>query len=137
MPLGRLGPLGRAEQVCGAPVACVVVRSLGAVVGACVCVALLGGCATSEFTVSEARDDLVHVGWTRPQAQCFLDGMHDFYANQYVDLNRREAARRKAPFSGVNPRGTELFVRNELTGAGSLSASELAETRRLVQRCRG
>ena len=105
--------------------------------GGLLSLAVLGGCATAEYTTDHARDDLVRLGWARVEAQCFLDGLRTYYARQYVEANRREDARRGIKFAGVNPRGSDLYVRNELTNSGALSAGERAETVALVRRCRG
>ncbi len=99
--------------------------------------ALLAGCATPEYTTSQARDDLVRKGWTSAQAQCFVDGLHKYYADQYLAINRRQAALRHLPFTGVNPQGTDLYVRNELTSGGGLTNTEVAEAHTLARRCHG
>ncbi len=100
-------------------------------------VAVLGGCAQAEYTTTHARDDLVRAGWTKTEAQCFVDGLRNYYENLYLQINRREAALRHVKFTGVSPQGTDLFVRNELANAGNLSNTEKAEVQSLVQRCRG
>jgi len=97
---------------------------------------VLGGCSQAEYTTTNARDDLVHVGWTRSQAQCFVDGLHQHYVEQYLAINKREAAVRHVKFTGVSPQGTDLYVRNELTNSGGLTNTEVTETRTLVQHCR-
>jgi hypothetical protein len=102
-----------------------------------VALGLLGGCATSEYTTAQARADLVHLGWSRAEAQCFLDGLQSYYSKKYVAANRQADAQAKVKFSGVNPQGTQLFVRNELTNAGSVDAGEKAEVSTLVRHCRG
>jgi hypothetical protein len=99
-------------------------------------VAALGACAPAEYTTSQARDDLVRTGWTSTQAQCFLNGLRTYYSGLYVEANRREDAKRNIKFNGVNPRGSDLYVRNELTNSGELSAGEMAAAKAVAQRCR-
>ena len=100
-------------------------------------VAVLGGCSISEYTTTRAQDDLVRAGWSKTEAQCFLKGLQKYYSDQYLAINRHQAAIRNVPFTGVSPQGTDLFVRNELTNAGDLSNAEIAVTHNLVQQCRG
>jgi hypothetical protein len=100
-------------------------------------VAVLGGCSISEYTPTRAEADLVRVGWSKAEAACFVNGLNKYYRDQYVEINRHQAAIRHVPFTGVSPQGTDLYVRNELSNAGSLSSSDTAEIHRLVQQCRG
>jgi hypothetical protein len=111
-------------------------RRLLSSLGLAVAIALVAGCSTNEYTTQNAHDDLVRVGWTSTEAQCFLDGLRAFYADQYVAANRQEDARRHIKYAGVSPQGSDLFVRNELSNFGSLSDAEKAKTKALVERCR-
>jgi hypothetical protein len=99
-------------------------------------VAVLGGCSTAEYTTNHAHDDLVRLGWTSTEAQCFVSGLRSFYAQRYVEANKQEDAKRGIKFTGVNPEGSDLYVRNELSNSGSLSPEEIAKTHALVQQCR-
>jgi hypothetical protein len=101
-----------------------------------VAVAALAGCSTAEYTANNARDDLVRAGWSKDEAQCLVARLRSYYAQQYIDANKREDERRGVKFTGVNPQGSALFVRNELSNSGALDAAEIAATRRIAQRCR-
>ncbi|HEY1737825.1 MAG TPA: hypothetical protein VGI86_03905 [Acidimicrobiia bacterium] len=112
-------------------------RGVWRAIAAGAAVAMLGGCAISEYTTTHAESDLVKAGWSRSEAACFVNGLNKYYSDQYVEINRHQAAIRHVPFTGVSPQGTGLYVRNELSNAGNLSAAESAEVQRLVQQCRG
>ncbi|HEY3833014.1 MAG TPA: hypothetical protein VGO03_12030 [Acidimicrobiia bacterium] len=112
-------------------------RGLWRAIGVAAAVAVLGGCSIAEYTTTHAEADLVKVGWSKAEAACFVNGLSKYYSDQYVEINRHQAAIRHVPFTGVSPQGTDLYVRNELTNAGDLSNAETAEVDRLVQQCRG
>lgn len=112
-------------------------RGLWRAIAAVAAVAVLGGCSISEYTTTNARDDLVRVGWSKAEAQCFVNALNKYYSDQYLEINRHQAAIRHVPFTGVSPQGTDLYVRNELSNGGGLTNADTAETHRLVQQCRG
>jgi hypothetical protein len=93
-------------------------------------VAAAAGCATSEYTVSEAQRDLVKTGLTAPQAKCVLDGLTKRFSDRYIKLNNQEQVDR------VNPDAVALYVRNVFASQDTASNDDKQFARDLVRRCR-
>jgi hypothetical protein len=91
----------------------------------------LSGCATNEYTVSEAQRDLVSSGLTQTQAKCVLDGLTARLSARYVKLNNQEKVDR------VNPDAVALYVRNVFASQDNARNDDKAFAKSLVAGCRG
>jgi hypothetical protein len=100
--------------------------------------AVLAGCATAEYTTTEAVRDMQRLGVSSTAARCVVARLHDYYANQYVVAQRRAVERlhEDPAKAAINPQAVDLYVRNKFAGQDTIGNDERARARALASQCR-